>query len=1768
MAELDFLASLQARDPFESGFFYVAEDGPSLCSPRDGNSSAKLSYKDVLGSPFSSSVQMVVDDVSDDEFEDDQSSIPCVHLSKEEKRRVRSPWVNALLLNLRGKSLPFKRNFGKSGKCFGSLQKVDYHTNHNSRGRFARFCVLVPCNKPLINKIKIGRLIQELQYEDVSCCFTCGIMGHKNTDCAKNKEDNTKVVEVEKSELGPWMLVNNRKNSKSRSRGRSRTKANHRGWSDRSQGQNDRHPVKIWRPKSKSNFEKSKEAGPSGTKQLCDGCCDPESVGQPTLVILDKGPTGTQNEEVAEFIGPCPNVSESEIPSYSHSQKSHVEANSEIKEGISGEFKSEKPHERQHITEEESGAYRCGANSGGENPKIGAEGQNFVSFQCADSSVVDDGNADFVERGGCGKTSKADDVNGDIDSTLSNKDLPSITPCEDLRSGSNNKRIGHHAMRLRKILRTARRRGMEWIDPIGFSGGIWLLWNADEFDVHIHSKTQQEITALAKVRSLNQSYAISAVYASPDRESRLLLWDYLACLGANLNLHWIWIGDFNETLCSLDKYGGRVVNPLNSSSLNDALSSCDMIDIGFVGPRFTWSNKNPISTLILERIDRAWINSAWLDSFPESTLFHLPRICSDHCPILFSTNASNPVFEEKPFRFQPMWFSDSSFFDVVKSVWDSNVGNFDSKILDFIQAVKEWNKNVFGNVFHKKNRLLARIKGAQLALANNPSQFLIDLEKQLQTDFIDILRQEETLWAMKSRIDWLKDGDKNTKFFHLTTKVRRKCNRIVALKDNVGNWLYNDDCKKHVIDFFSNLYTTEFPSHDLVANYEPPSIVKIDSQVHGRLVAIPSIREIKDALWSLKPFKAPGTDGLHAGFFQKCWDDIKDSLVQAIKAVFENNCMPDSWKHFLICLVPKTVSPDCIKLFRPISLANTCYKIVTKIIALRMKSLMNDIINPVQAAFISGRRASDNIILVQEALHSARVSSSKEGWMFIKIDLEKAFDRLEWGFIRDMLKFFNFPNNLIKLIMSCISDPSLAILINGSSSDEFHASRGIRQGDPISPYLFLLSMEYLSLLIENEVDNNSWNPIQIGRNGPKFSHALFADDIILAARANMGNCMTISRILDDFCHRSGQKVNKDKTKMWFSPKVSDSLAFDITNMLGFSRTNNLGTYLGHPLLVNKAKKADFGPLIEKIRNRLAGWKAKNLSLAGKSTLIQSVTSSIVDYPMQASALPPPVLDEIDRLQRNFLWGDSEEKRKIHSINWVNVTKAKRKGGLNLRRSRLRNVALMAKLIWRVKRNPENMWVKALCSKYNFDTFHKKSNNSNTWLSIRKGKDVFRRGCKKVINSGINISFWLDTWVGVVPLREIIHGPFNRNEENIKVSSCVNLDGTWNFDCVSFVLPDFIIDKIHAIPYCLQNPREDTFTWNLSSNGEFSLDTAYILAANDDFIFDPFWKKLWKSPCNNRIRHFLWLSAHNRLTTNSLLHNRQISDNFSCDLCIDSEEDCLHVLRDCTFATEVWQSFSLPDNFFDSLSIKDWIDLNLSSSMSFRNTPWPTLFAYSCWAIWKARNSRTFLGKVALPFTVKTQAVNLSIEFFHLAFNNTTAIKRNEILVSWIPPLQGWFKLNSDGSVEGNPGIAGSGGAIRDDQGQWVAGYSRKIGYTSSLQAEFWGLRDGLILAHSKGIQKLEVNVDALNVITLINNADISVHPLGNIIYDCRMLMQRFPCLNLSHCFREGNMVADALANNGRVQQMSFSVFDVIPYFVFDLLMADTAGISLPRLVNT
>ena len=279
--------------------------------------------------------------------------------------------------------------------------------------------------------------------------------------------------------------------------------------------------------------------------------------------------------------------------------------------------------------------------------------------------------------------------------------------------------------------------------------------------------------------------------------------------------------------------------------------------------------------------------------------------------------------------------------------------------------------------------------------------------------------------------------------------------------------------------------------------------------------------EVKEGLGSLKPLKAPSPDGIHAGFFQAYWQQVGTSVVNEVFKVFQSSIMPSHLNETLITLIPKHLWADCLAAFRPISLCNTVYKVVTKIIVKRLRPFLPKLISPLQTAFVLGRMGLDNMIIAQEIIHTMTLKKGKTGFMVIKIDLEKAYDRLEWHFIRDVLELYRLPPPLIKLIMSCVSSSSISVLLNGGKPERFHPSRGIRQRDPLSPYLFIMCMEVLGFLIFRRCEENLWDPIRASRGGQAFSHLFFADDLVLFAKADLRNCNSVRETLDSFCELSG-----------------------------------------------------------------------------------------------------------------------------------------------------------------------------------------------------------------------------------------------------------------------------------------------------------------------------------------------------------------------------------------------------------------------------------------------------------------------------------------------------------------------------------------------------------------------------------------------------------------------------------------------------------------------
>ena len=201
---------------------------------------------------------------------------------------------------------------------------------------------------------------------------------------------------------------------------------------------------------------------------------------------------------------------------------------------------------------------------------------------------------------------------------------------------------------------------------IGYAGGLWILWKMEDMEVSPLSTTEQEIHASIKVRSSNLTWLISVIYTSPRLVERRILWDNLKIAAHLHNLPWLMLGDFNEVLCGEEKFGGNQVNLNRALEFKGCLDECNMIVLGFAGPKYTWTNRRPISSLVFERIDKCFANSMWRLLYPETVVTHLPRTFLDHCPVLIELCKSIANHLNKPFRFQMVWLLHPDFPRVVQ----------------------------------------------------------------------------------------------------------------------------------------------------------------------------------------------------------------------------------------------------------------------------------------------------------------------------------------------------------------------------------------------------------------------------------------------------------------------------------------------------------------------------------------------------------------------------------------------------------------------------------------------------------------------------------------------------------------------------------------------------------------------------------------------------------------------------------------------------------------------------------------------------------------------------------------------------------------------------------------------------------------------------------------------------------------------------------------------------------------------------------------------
>ncbi|RVW98823.1 LINE-1 reverse transcriptase-like [Vitis vinifera] len=557
-------------------------------------------------------------------------------------------------------------------------------------------------------------------------------------------------------------------------------------------------------------------------------------------------------------------------------------------------------------------------------------------------------------------------------------------------------------------------------------------------------------------------------------------------------------------------------------------------------------------------------------------------------------------------------------------------------------------------------------------------------------------------------------------------------------------------------------------------------------------------------IWKMSGDKAPGPDGFTMAFWQSCWDFVKGEILEMFKEFHEQSSFLKSLNNTFLVLIPKKGGAADLGDFRPIR-----------------------------------RQILDASLIANEVIDSWQ--KRKEKGFICKLDIEKAYDNINWQFLLKTLHKMGFGSKWLGWMWSCVSSAKFSVLVNGVPAGFFLSSQGLRQGDP--PYLFVLGMEVLDALIRRAVVGGYLSGCSIQgdrRHNLKISHLFFADDTIMFCEANKEHLTHLSWILLWFEAASGLRINLDKSEIIPVGVVEEieEMAVELGCRVGSLPSQYLGLPLGAP---NKAPSVWDG-VEEKVRRRLAWWKRQYISKGGRITLIRSTLASMPIYHMSLFRMPKSVARRLDKVQRDFLWGGGSVERKAHLIKWEAICEDKSKGGLGLRKLVLLNKALLGKWIWRFAYDKDDLWKQVITTKYGQEGHGWRAKRAygafgvGVWKEIWKETDWLSQNFPHLFVMAAHRN---------ATVEEMWDQNFGQGGWNLRFLRDFN---DWEMDMIGNLL--------HVLRDYKPSMEEDSVCWKGGRNDKFRVKEAYRLVARpNDFVFPS--RCIWVDSVPTKVAFFAW-----------------------------------------------------------------------------------------------------------------------------------------------------------------------------------------------------------------------------------------------------------------------------------------------------------------------
>jgi hypothetical protein len=512
------------------------------------------------------------------------------------------------------------------------------------------------------------------------------------------------------------------------------------------------------------------------------------------------------------------------------------------------------------------------------------------------------------------------------------------------------------------------------------------------------------------------------------------------------------------------------------------------------------------------------------------------------------------------------------------------------------------------------------------------------------------------------------------------------------------------------------------------------------------------------------------------------------------------------------------------------------FKIFTKVGTNRITEVANTVVKPTQTAFMPGRHILEGVVVLHETIHE--LHKKKMDGVLLKLDFEKAYDKVKWDFLQQALRMKGFNPKWCKLIQEFISRGSVGIKVNDDIGHYFQTRKGLRQGDPLSPILFNIIADMLAIMINRAKQDGQVSGLipHLVEGGVSILH--YADDTIIFLEHDLEKALNMKLVLCIFEQLSGLKINFHKSEIYCF-RTAKEVENQYRELFGCNAGTLPFKHLGIPIPFRKLKNGEWKLVEDRFEVKLSSWIGKLLSYGDRLILINSVLTSLPMFLLSFFEIPVGIRKRLDFFRSRFFWQSDGHKRKYRLTKWNIICRPRDDGGLGIEVLDIKNKCLLSKWLFKLQ-NEEGVWQELLRNKYlhskSLSEVKKKSSDSPFWKGLMKVKEDFLSRGSFAVGNGEDTRFWEDTWLGNKSLAQQYPSLYNIvHRKNVSVSNVLNqtplnitfcrtlTDNRWRL----------WLQLVQRLMHIQLNDEKDTFVWGLTTSGAFTVKSMYLDMLDDD-----------------------------------------------------------------------------------------------------------------------------------------------------------------------------------------------------------------------------------------------------------------------------------------------------------------------------------------------